>query len=80
MWLQSLLNELKVKIQSPLVLWCDSMSTISLSTNLVIHSRTKHMELDLYFVREKVIAMELDVHLVPFADQVVDIITKPLSA
>ena len=56
------------------------MSTISLSANPIMHSRTKHIELDLYFLREKVMAKELDVHHVPTIDQVVDIFTKPLSA
>ncbi|KAL5543508.1 hypothetical protein UlMin_007292, partial [Ulmus minor] len=79
-WLQSLLSELKVEIRNPPVLWCDNMSTISLSANPILHSRTKHIELDLYFVREKVMAKELDVHHVPTIDQVADIFTKPLSA
>ena len=56
------------------------MSTISLSANPIMHSRTKHIELGLYIVREKVIARELDVHHVPSVDQVADIFTKPLSA
>ena len=38
------------------------------------------MELDLYFVREKVIAKELEVNHVPSIDQVADVFTKPLSA
>ncbi|KAL5554009.1 hypothetical protein UlMin_041410 [Ulmus minor] len=62
------------------VLWCDNMSTISLSANPVLHSRTKHIELDLYFVREKVIAKEIEVNHVPSVDQVADVFTKPLSA
>ena len=56
------------------------MSNISLLTNPVLHFRTKYMELDLYFVREKVIARELEVNHLPSIDQVVDILTKPLSA
>ncbi|KAL5564064.1 hypothetical protein UlMin_033811 [Ulmus minor] len=80
LWLQSLLSELKVHFRYPPTLWCDNMSTISLSANPVLHSRTKHMELDLYFVREKVIAKELEVNHVPSIDQVADVFTKPLSA
>ena len=80
MWIQSLLSELKIHRQSPPVLWCDNMSTISLSANPVLHSRTKHMELDLYFVKEKVIANQLDVCHVPYVNQVVDVFTKPLSS
>lgn len=54
-WLQTLLRELHVPQNSepPLIL-CDNMSIVLLSTNSVLHTRTKHLELDLYFVREKV--------------------------
>ncbi|KAL5574239.1 hypothetical protein UlMin_023836 [Ulmus minor] len=54
-WLQSLLSELRIDVKTAPVLWCDNTSTISLSANPILHSRTKHVELDLYFVREKVI-------------------------
>ncbi|KAL5540260.1 hypothetical protein UlMin_044401 [Ulmus minor] len=80
LWLQSLLAELKVQVGNIPMLWCDNMSTISLSANPVLHSRTKHIELDLYFVREKVIAKEIEVNHVPSVDQVADVFTKPLSA
>ena len=80
LWLQSLLAELKVQVRNIPVLWCDNMITISLSANPVLHSRTKHIELDLYFVREKVIAKEIEVNHVPSVDQVADVFTKPLSA
>ncbi|KAL5583327.1 hypothetical protein UlMin_015769 [Ulmus minor] len=79
MWIQSLLGELKVELKQAPTLWCDNTSTISLSANPVLHSRTKHVELDLYFVREKVISKQLDVQHVPSIDQVADILTKPLS-
>ncbi|KAL6314759.1 hypothetical protein AAG906_027107 [Vitis piasezkii] len=61
------------------VIWCDNISIVSLSANPVLHSRTKHMELDLYFVREKVMERKLVVNHVPTEDQVADVFTKPLS-
>lgn len=42
----------------------------------MLHSRTKHIELDLYFVREKVVSKELIVNHVRTIDQVVDVLTK----
>ncbi|RVW78272.1 Retrovirus-related Pol polyprotein from transposon RE1 [Vitis vinifera] len=79
LWLQSLLSELQTKMTMVPVIWCDNISTVSLSTNPVLHSRTKHMELDLYFVREKVMERKLVVNHVPTEDQVADVFTKPLS-
>jgi len=78
LWLQSLLQELKVPIQVPHI-YCDNLSTVSLAHNPVLHSRTKHMELDIFFVREKVISKDLVVSHVPAQYQWADILTKPLS-
>jgi len=53
-WILSLLFELKVSHASPVIL-CDNTSIVALAHNPVLHSRTKHMELDLFFVQEKVL-------------------------
>ena len=52
-WIKSLLSELHIPHATP-VIFCDNMSTVALAQYPVMHSRTKHMELDLFFVREKV--------------------------
>ncbi|RZB99386.1 Pentatricopeptide repeat-containing protein isoform B [Glycine soja] len=44
-WIQSLLSELQVPHTIPVIL-CDNTSTVSLAHNPVLHSRTKHMELE----------------------------------
>jgi hypothetical protein len=45
-----------------------------------MHSRTKHFELDLYFVRDKIISKELQVVHLSAQHQIADTLTKPLSA
>lgn len=52
LWIESLLSELQVPFTKP-VLYCDNLSAVSLTHNPVLHSRTKHMELDVHFLREK---------------------------
>jgi histone deacetylase 1/2 len=79
LWLQSLLTELGCKFYTPKIL-CDNLSTVSLAHNPTLHHRTKHMELDIFFVREKVLSKNLVVSHVPAQDQWADIFTKPLSA
>lgn len=78
LWVQSLLHELKVPHSTP-VIFCDNQSTVAMSHNPVLHSRTKHMELDLFFVREKVLSKSLIVCHVPAEAQLADILTKPLA-
>lgn len=78
LWVQSLLRELKVTHSTPVIFY-DNQSTVALSHNHVLHSRTKHMELDLFFVREKVLSKSLVVCHVPTEAQIADILTKPLA-
>ena len=37
-----------------MLVYCDNISTVYLSTNSVQHQRTKHVEIDLHFVRDRV--------------------------
>nr|KYP37514.1 Retrovirus-related Pol polyprotein from transposon TNT 1-94 [Cajanus cajan] len=57
-WIQSLLKELGIFSDTP-TLYCDNLGVVALSHNPVLHSRTKHMELDIHFVREKVVSKNL---------------------
>ena len=51
-WLSSLLGELQVPMTSLPEIWCDNQSNVLMAANPVLHSRTKHIELDLYLVRD----------------------------
>ena len=53
-WLRNLLLELHCPIQKATLVYCDNVSAIYLSRNPVQHQRTKHIEMDIHFVREKV--------------------------
>ncbi|RVW58402.1 Retrovirus-related Pol polyprotein from transposon RE1 [Vitis vinifera] len=76
-WIQSLLQELYLPT-SPPILWCDNQSAAHLAANPVFHSRSKHIELDLHFIKEKVLRQELQIYYVPSGDQLADIFTKHL--
>lgn len=54
-WISSSLTELNFILPKPSVAWGDNLNTILLSATPIQHARTKHVELDLYFVREKVL-------------------------
>lgn len=76
---QSFLQELHCRVHTPKLL-CDNLSTVTLDHNPVLHNRTKHMKLGIFFVREKVLSKNLIVEHVPAQDQWADLLTKPLSA
>ncbi len=61
------------------VIYCDNINNILLANNLVYHARTKHIEVHYHFIREKVLAKEIDFIHVSTEDQVVDIFTKALG-
>ncbi|XP_021995899.1 uncharacterized mitochondrial protein AtMg00810-like [Helianthus annuus] len=52
--LRNLLLELRHPLTHATLVYCDNVSTIYLSGNPVQHQRTKHIELDIHFVREQV--------------------------
>lgn len=53
-WLRNLMLELHCRITKASVVYCDNLSSVYLATNPFKHQRTKHIELDILFVREKV--------------------------
>jgi histone deacetylase 1/2 len=72
MWIQTLLMELGVGAPRAAKLWCDNLGAKYLSANRVFHARTKHIEVDYHFVRERVAKKLLDIEYVSTKDQVAD--------
>jgi hypothetical protein len=60
------------------IIYCDNVSAMYLSSNPVQHQRTKHVEIDLHFVRDRVALGEVKVLHVPTTSQYADIFTKGL--
>ena len=62
------------------VVFCDNVSTMYMASNPVQHRRTKHIEIDIHFVREKVSLGQVRVLHVPSSRQYADIMTKGLPS
>jgi hypothetical protein len=79
-WLRMLLCDLRVPISSSPILWCDNLGAISLASNPVYHARTKHIEVDYHFIREKVVSKDIQIRFISTAAQLADIFTKGLTS
>ncbi|WOG83188.1 hypothetical protein DCAR_0102362 [Daucus carota subsp. sativus] len=79
MWLKQLLGELTVPVNGPTTLFCDSKAAVDLTANPVYHARTKHIELDAHFIREKIAHGIVSVIQITSRENVADVLTKGLG-
>jgi len=64
-WLQYLLTDVRVPSISAPTIWCDNFIATYLSTNLIFHARTKHVEVDYHFVHDRVAKKEIQIRFIP---------------
>ncbi|GJS47306.1 putative RNA-directed DNA polymerase [Tanacetum coccineum] len=76
MCLINLLRDLKIKIEKPVNVLCDNKAV---AANIVFHDRTKHFEIDLHFIRDKILEGMLKPLNIESENQIADILTKGLS-
>jgi hypothetical protein len=74
------LKDLGIFLRCPPNIWCDNLSALALASNHVFHARTKHVEVDHHFIREKVVNKDIQLHHISTDDQLADILTKALSS
>ena len=78
-WIKRILEELEIPISNPTKIYCDNKAAVSIAHNPVLHDRTKHIEVDKHFIKEKIEAGTICLPYIPTAQQVADILTKGLS-
>jgi len=77
-WIRNLLLELHCSVTTTTLVYCDNVSAVYLSDNSVQHQHTKHIEMDIHFVRDKVARGQVRVIHVPSRYQIADIFIKGL--
>ncbi|XP_019227092.1 PREDICTED: uncharacterized protein LOC109208438 [Nicotiana attenuata] len=78
-WFIGLLGALNVKLQLPVTLFCDSKAAIQIAANPIFYVRTKHIDIDFYFIRDKVKAGIIKNIHVNTKEQIADLLTKGLG-
>ena len=75
-WLRHLLQELRFGNDEQMI--CDNQAALHISSNPVFHERTKHIEVDCHFIREKIASGCMATSFVDSNYQLADIFTKSL--
>ncbi|XP_059627659.1 secreted RxLR effector protein 161-like [Cornus florida] len=79
LWMKQILMDYGFD-QETIAIFCDNTSTSNISKNLVLHSRTKHIDIRYHFLRELVEQNVVSLEKVHTYQNLADILTKPLHA
>ena len=79
LWIKILLRDLRLEPTDSMRLHCDNKAAISIAHNPVQHDRTKHVEIDRHFIKEKLSSGEICIPFVRSSEQLVDVLTKALG-
>ena len=77
-WLRQLFQELRFGKDEQIKLVCDNQAVLHIASNPVFHERTKHIEVDCQFIREKIASGCVPINFVNSNDQLAAIFTKSL--
>lgn len=80
LWLRRLLTDLGFSPKKTSRLYCDNKAAISIAENPVQHDRTKHVEIDRHFIREKIDRGIIELPFIRSENQLADILTKAVNA
>ncbi len=80
-WLRNLMAQLTCDAEYPqaVVIYGDNQGAIALAKNPQFHARTKHIDIQTHFIREKVAEGSIDLAYVPTDQMIADGLTKPLA-
>nr|GEW10002.1 putative copia-type protein [Tanacetum cinerariifolium] len=80
LWIRKLLSKVGYPPKEVTRIMCDNKAAIQISKNPVQHDRTKHVEIDRHFIKEKLEAGIIKLPFVKSQDQLADILTKSVGA
>ena len=78
-WLRYLLRDLGVLLREPALLYCDNKAALHIAANPVFHERTRHIEMDCHYIRDKIQDGSVVTRFVGSAHQLAYVLTKALG-
>lgn len=78
-WLRYLLRDLEVLHQQTAILYCDNKAALHIAANPIFHERTRHIEMDCHFIRDKIQDGSVETRFVSSTNQLADVLTKALG-
>ena len=78
LWMKHMLADIHIHYDDPILILCNNTSSISISKNPVMHSKTKHIPIKFHFLRDQVSNNTIKLEYVGTKNQIADICTKPL--
>ena len=76
MWMKQMLKDIGIEFTEPIIIYCDTTSTVSMCKNLVLHYKKKHISIKYHVLREKAIEKEIRLEYVSTNDQIENIFMK----
>lgn len=78
-WLCTLLTELGLFLKQPSIIQCDNLSAQAVASNLVHHTHSKHIDIDVHFIRDQILARDIKIAYVSSQYQIADCLTNALT-
>jgi hypothetical protein len=78
-WITDFISELNINYVKPVVLYCDNQAAVEFSKHDTNHSRSKHIAIKYYYVKEQVDQGVVTLRWISTKDQIADIFTKALT-
>ena len=79
-WLRSFLEDLGISSPFQMPMHCDNEAAIFIAGNSTVHERTKQIEIDCHYIRDKVMSRVISTPHVTSSHQLADVFTKSLAA
>ena len=80
LWLKIILDDLRIKWEEPMMLYYDNKSAINIAHNPIQRDKTKHIEIDRHFIKEKLEYGLIRTPYVTSGNQLANVLTKGLNS